>query len=119
MIILDILTVLEPKQPWTFTGADYSTKEEFKENFSLAEADWSFTWAEFQAKQTEVEGAVHMKLLRNKRDKLLTKCDWTQGADVPDTIKNAWVSYRQSLRDITNGVTTVEQANNVTWPTKP
>jgi len=28
-------------------------------------------------------------------------------------------TYRQSLRDITNGLTTVEQANSITWPTKP
>ena len=56
---------------------------------------------------------------KQRRNLLLSDSDWTQGADVPDTIKNAWISYRQSLRDITNGVTTVEQANNVTWPTKP
>jgi hypothetical protein len=28
-------------------------------------------------------------------------------------------TYRQSLRDITNGLSTVEDVNNVTWPTKP
>jgi len=35
------------------------------------------------------------------------------------TLSSAFKTYRQDLRDITNGVTTVEQANNVTWPTKP
>jgi len=28
-------------------------------------------------------------------------------------------TYRQALRDITNGLDTVEKVNNVTWPTKP
>jgi len=28
-------------------------------------------------------------------------------------------TYRQALRDITNGLTTVEQVNAITWPTKP
>jgi hypothetical protein len=28
-------------------------------------------------------------------------------------------TYRQALRDITNGVTTVEQVDAITWPTKP
>jgi hypothetical protein len=28
-------------------------------------------------------------------------------------------TYRQALRDITNGLTTVEDVNNVVWPTKP
>jgi hypothetical protein len=28
-------------------------------------------------------------------------------------------TYRQSLRDITNGLTTVEQVNAVVFPTKP
>ena len=28
-------------------------------------------------------------------------------------------TYRQSLRDITNGLTTVEEVEAVTWPTKP
>jgi len=28
-------------------------------------------------------------------------------------------TYRQELRDLTNGVTTVEQANAVVFPTKP
>ena len=28
-------------------------------------------------------------------------------------------TYRQELRDLTNGLTTVEQVEAVTWPTKP
>jgi hypothetical protein len=28
-------------------------------------------------------------------------------------------TYRQDLRDLPSGLTTVEEVDNVTWPTKP
>jgi len=57
--------------------------------------------------------------LRNKRDRLLASCDWVMMSDSPIADKTAWQTYRQSLRDITNGLSTVDNVNNVTWPTKP
>ena len=54
--------------------------------------------------------------LRKKRDYILKECDWTQTPDVPSNIKNAWLTYRQELRDITNVYTSQE---DVIWPTKP
>jgi hypothetical protein len=53
--------------------------------------------------------------MRKHRNELLKLCDWTQGVDVPDAIKNPWAIYRQSLRDITKAATT----SDVVWPTKP
>ena len=53
--------------------------------------------------------------IRQHRNKLLIACDWTQGADVPSTIKDPWATYRTALRDITTVATTAE----VVWPTKP
>ena len=38
--------------------------------------------------------------LRIKRDTKLKKSDWTQGADVPSAIKDAWATYRQQLWDL-------------------
>ena len=62
-----------------------------------------------------------MKNLRTKRNSLLTESDWTQGQDSPltDSKKTEWATYRTNLRNLTNGLTTVEQVNGVTWPTKP
>ena len=62
-----------------------------------------------------------MEDLRTKRNKLLADTDYTvlQDSTYTDEQVAEWVIYRQALRDITNGITTVEQANNVTWPTKP
>ena len=36
-----------------------------------------------------------------------------------DSKKAEWVTYRQALRDITDGVDTEEKALAVTWPTAP
>jgi hypothetical protein len=53
--------------------------------------------------------------IRQQRNQLLTASDWTQ---IPDCTvdKQAWATYRQALRDITNqsGFPT-----DVVWPTKP
>jgi hypothetical protein len=40
--------------------------------------------------------------IRNYRNEMLTKSDWSQLADAPFTAeeKNAWTAYRQALRDV-------------------
>jgi len=53
--------------------------------------------------------------MRHHRNELLKLCDWTQGDDVPDTIKLPYQTYRKALRDITTAATTAD----VVWPTKP
>jgi len=62
-----------------------------------------------------------MEDLRAKRNKLLQDTDYivTMNLEAGNTIPAEWVTYRQSLRDLTNGLTTVEQVNTVVYPTKP
>ena len=55
--------------------------------------------------------------LRQKRDSLLKATDYLALSD--NTLSADMTTYRQNLRDITNGLTTVEDVNAVTWPTKP
>jgi len=55
--------------------------------------------------------------LRQKRNSLLTATDYLALSD--NTLSADMTTYRQNLRDITNGLTTVEDVNAVTWPTKP
>ena len=55
--------------------------------------------------------------VRSKRDALIAATDYLALSD--NTLSAEMTTYRQALRDITNGVTTVEQVNNITWPTKP
>jgi len=63
----------------------------------------------------DLEDALYS--IRIKRDKLIAETDYLALSD--QTLSTEMTTYRQALRDITNGITTVEQANNVTWPTKP
>ncbi len=58
-----------------------------------------------------------IKILRETRNQLLEKTDWMANSDV--TMSDDWKTYRQALRDITNGITTVEQVNDVVFPIKP
>jgi hypothetical protein len=55
--------------------------------------------------------------LRVKRNTKLAETDFYALSDV--TMSADMTTYRQNLRDITNGLTTVEQVEAVTWPTKP
>ena len=55
--------------------------------------------------------------LRQIRNNKLAQTDFYALSDV--TMSEDMTSYRQNLRDITNGLSTVEDVNNVTWPTKP
>jgi len=73
--------------------------------------------ADIQAQFSAVELDMAMENLRAKRNKLLADTDFYGNSDV--TMSDAMTTYRQALRDITNGVTTVEQVNAITWPTKP
>jgi len=67
----------------------------------------------------QVELDIALDNLRAKRNKLLADSDYIVLADSPVNDKANWITYRQKLRDITNGLTTIEQVNNVTWPIKP
>jgi len=60
-----------------------------------------------------------MSNLRNTRNSLLAQTDWVVLPDSPIADKTAWETYRTQLRDITNGLTTVEQVEAVVFPTKP
>jgi len=59
--------------------------------------------------------------LRQRRNRLLAECDWEviMAKEKGTTLSAGFKTYRQDLRDITEGLTTVEDVNSVTWPTKP
>ena len=66
-----------------------------------------------------VSGELDRKLddLREKRNALLSETDWWASSDL--TMTDEQKKYRQDLRDLTNGLDTVEKVDNVTWPIKP
>jgi hypothetical protein len=55
--------------------------------------------------------------LRAKRNSLLASTDYLALSD--NTLSAAMSSYRQSLRDLTEGLSTVEQVNSIVFPVKP
>ena len=55
--------------------------------------------------------------VRSKRNALIAATDYLALSD--NTLSTEMTTYRQALRDITNSVTTVDQVNAITWPTKP
>ena len=84
------------------------------------------TEAEITARQAEEQNwennkpskfNIAMKDLRAKRNNLLAETDYYALSD--QTLSDDMRTYRQSLRDITNGLTTKTQVDAVTWPTKP
>ena len=78
--------------------------------------------AQRQAEETAwANGAFDraMSSLRQRRDALLKSSDWVMISDSPISDKTAWQTYRQELRDITDGLATVDDVNAVVFPTKP
>ena len=54
--------------------------------------------------------------LRRNRTRRLTATDWYALQDVG--LSDAMTAYRQDLRDLPAGLTTVEQVKAVSWPVK-
>jgi hypothetical protein len=73
--------------------------------------------ADIEAQFSAVELDNAMANLRSKRNQLLQDTDFHALSD--NTMSAEMTNYRQELRDITEGITTVEQANAVVFPTKP
>ena len=73
--------------------------------------------------QAHQDNLINIKLeqLRNTRNKLLNECDWTDLPNAPLTSekKTEWQTYRTKLRDLTNGLDTVEKVEAKEFPTKP
>ena len=76
--------------------------------------------AEWDIKEQEWNNGAFDRALENlrlQRNNLLAKTDFYANSDV--TMSDAMTTYRQALRDITNGLTTVAEVDSVTFPTKP
>ena len=116
---VDALSILRPDAEWIANGDVYSGIE------WLDSGQTKPTETEINNKISELDAAEPMRLLREERFRLLLECDWTQGADVPNSIKTAWQTYRQELRDLPATASPSLDSNydldltSVTWPSKP
>ena len=73
------------------------------------------TAAEQETAYKAMKDAEQAKAIRTQRGEKLKDSDWTQVADAP-VDKEAWVTYRQALRDIS---TQTGFPWSVEWPTQP
>jgi hypothetical protein len=74
---------------------------------------------EYNSKNTAWESGSFdraIEQLRNQRNNLLAKTDWTSSSDL--TMSDEMKTYRQELRDATNGLDTVDKVNAYTFPTE-
>ena len=110
---------LMPTSSYGIRDEDYSKIEWMDSSNSLPSLD------AINAKIAELDAAEPMRLLREERFRRLSECDWTQGADVPNSIKTAWQTYRQQLRDLPASASPKLDEfyeldlSSVTWPTRP
>jgi hypothetical protein len=76
---------------------------------------------DIEAQFPAVELEMAMADLRQKRNAALANSDWSVLTDVPlnPAMRSAWMNYRTLLRNLTNGLTTVKEAQAVTLPLPP
>jgi hypothetical protein len=76
------------------------------------EAEWEAEAATYAA-GADIRKAAEVRSERNAK---LAATDWTQADDVPQAVKDSYVTYRQALRDVPS------QAGfpwTITWPETP
>jgi hypothetical protein len=101
---------VEVLSTWVYDNGQWSTRTARPGEYYVWEnMQWNFDSARF------------MELLRNERDVLLAKSDWTQMPDSPLTAtqKTAWATYRQELRDLPQNVGEITSLEDVVWPIPP
>ncbi len=93
-------------------------KEKVKEGIpEFIGKNWVQTWITTELSDTEIDSmrSQKEKEVKEIRDQLLAKSDWTQLADVSVDQKK-WRLYRESLREITKQT---GFPYNVDWPKEP
>lgn len=94
---------------WNTTSGNWATRVEKPGEFYVwASGAWSVDNARLQSE------------IREERNRLLNRCDWTQASDSPlsSSDKTAWATYRQSLRDFPE-INTATTWEDIVWPTQP
>ena len=111
-MIIEAILKINPNAKVVVRGDDINTCE-----IEWLEGTTPIAKADIEAQLPAVELDNAMADLRDKRNQLLQDTDFHALSD--NTMSADMTTYRQELRDITEGITTVEQANAVVFPTKP
>ena len=98
-------------------NAKFSVNADDINQITWLEGTTPISTSDINAQLGAVELDMALEDLRRKRNKLLAETDYLALSDV--TMSSDMETYRQSLRDLTNGLDTVEKVNAVTFPTQP
>ena len=115
--ITDAIMSLKPGAHWVLRGTSYSGLE------WLDSAQTKPTEIEVTNRLTELTKSEPMRLLREKRDEIISKTDWRASSDL--TLSDAWKTYRQALRDLPASASPKLNPDyeldltSITWPTEP
>ena len=108
--IIEAILKLNPTAQVSLSGEDINTIVWENGTPPISKED-------IEAQLPIVELDMAMSNLRAKRNKLLSDTDYLALAD--NTMTEEVKTYRQALRDITEGLSTVEEVNAVVFPVKP
>ena len=111
-MIIEAISKINPNAKVAIRGEDINTCE-----IEWHDGTTPISKSDIEAQLPAVELDKAMADLRSKRNQLLQDTDFHALSD--NTMSADMTTYRQELRDITEGITTVEQANAVVFPTKP
>jgi len=111
-MIIEAILKINPNAKVSINGDDINTCD-IKWHDNTTPISKSDIKAQFPA----VEFDMAMQNLRNKRNRLLAETDYLALSD--NTLSDDIKKYRQDLRDITEGLTKVEEVEAVEFPTKP
>ena len=105
---LNVASAHEATQSYYWDGSSWQSRTPFPSPYHVWQnASWSFDADRFFDK------------VRKQRDEKLAASDWTQTVlDSPldsDQIE-AWATYRQELRDLTDVLEGIESLDDVPWP---
>ena len=112
-LVYTAITELSPNVRFSGNGITYesiSTKND---------CDIGFSKEEFEAKLQELIDAQPWKKLRTERNKRIAQTDYFATIDYPHPTpetKQAWLDYRQALRDLP--ANTLDPSNPI-WPEPP
>jgi len=110
--IINSIFKINPNAKVTVRGDDINTCE-----IEWHQETTPIPVADIQAQFPIVEFDMAMADLRARRNKLLADTDYLALSD--NTMSAEMTTYRQALRDITNGLTTVADVEAVVFPNKP
>ena len=118
-LIIKTLNAITPNLPQSYDFKDTYESIIFPDGYTKPSKE------EFDIKYNQLVNAEPMNKLREERDNKLLVTDYNMCSDythINNKTKQAWIDYRQKLRDITETATNISlnefgMLNGVTWPT--